>query len=564
MTASGRCCAPGELGPTPESVAGTAKRYGEEEMDAGDLTVEPIDLPLVLLSHRGPVTFGREGDRRTTSKGSGGLVTALLGLAEHLSDAVWVCAAASDEDAAVSREAGDGDVDVVTSPVPHLAGDRANGDDGPVITVRMIEVDPEAHERFYAVVSNPILWFIQHGLYGLTFSPVLTMAERLAFDEGYAPVNRIFADAVADEVLARGGRALVMIQDYHFYLVAARVRERCPDALLSHFIHIPWPGPDAWRILPPDMRERLLRGLLGSDVVAFHTLRYARNFVSCCEELLGLEVDRDALTITVDGRQVLARHYPISVDPKALDGVLETDEVQGHAAALAESFLAPLPNPFGDGEDGERPPRKLILRVDRTDPSKNVVRGFLAFGTLLDQHPELVGQVSFLALLQPSRTDVAEYGDYIATIGAVVAEVNARHTAGGRQPIDLQLVEDFPLAVGAYSICDVIMVNALADGMNLVAKEVAVVNRRNGVLALSENTGAFEELGQFAVPLYPFDVQQMADALYTALTMPEAERARLLSGAADQVRRHDVSAWLAAQLDDLGVLDTRLHPSQDL
>jgi trehalose 6-phosphate synthase len=544
-------------------------------MDERERVGEAVDLPLVLLSHRGPVTFGREGDRRTTSKGSGGLVTALLGLAEHLSDAVWVCAAASDEDAAVSREADDGDVDVVTSPVPHLAGDRANGTprseaesaahdpEGPVITVRMVEVDPVAHERFYAVVSNPILWFIQHGLYGLTFSPVLTQAERVAFDEGYVAVNLIFADAVADEVQARGGRALVMIQDYHFYLVAEHVRQRCPDALLSHFIHIPWPGPDAWRILPPDMRERLLRGLLGSDVVAFHTARYARNFVTCCEELLGLKVDREALTIEVDGRQVLARHYPISVDPKALDDVLATDEVQAYAAALTEAFLTPLSTSFADQSDAaelaDRPQRKLILRVDRTDPSKNVVRGFLAFGLLLDQHPELVGEVSFLALLQPSRTDVAEYGDYISTIGAVVAEVNARHTASGRQPIDLRLVEDFPLAVGAYSICDVIMVNALADGMNLVAKEVAVVNQRHGVLALSENAGAFEELGEFAVPLYPFDVQQMADALYEALTMPEAQRARLLRGAADQVRGHDVSAWLQAQLSDLGVLDGTLH-----
>jgi trehalose 6-phosphate synthase len=538
--------------------------------DGGTTIANPIDLPLVLLSHRGPVTFGREGDRRTTSKGSGGLVTALLGLAEHLSDAVWVCAAASDEDAAVSREADDGDVDVVTSPVPHLAGDRANGTpvdpdddasqepDGPIITVRMVEVDPVAHERFYTVVSNPILWFIQHGLYGLTFSPVLTENERVAFEEGYAAVNRVFADAVADEVQARGGRALVMIQDYHFYLVAEHVRERCPDALLSHFIHIPWPGPDAWRILPPDMRERLLRGLLGSDVVAFHTKRYARNFVTCCEELLGLPVDRDALTIDVDGRQVLARHYPISVDPKALDEVLSTEEVQAHTMALTEAFLSPLPS-FGTDDEPDRPPRKLILRVDRTDPSKNVVRGFLAFGLLLDQHPELAGQVSFLALLQPSRTDVAEYGDYISTIGAVVAEVNARHTSSGRQPIDLRLVEDFALAVAAYSICDVIMVNALADGMNLVAKEVAVVNQRGGVLALSENAGAFEELGQYAVPLYPFDVQQMADALYEALTMPEGERVRLLSGAAEQVRSHDVGAWLQAQLCDLGVLDRTLH-----
>ncbi len=528
-------------------------------MEEREIISEQIDLPLVLLSHRGPVTFGRDGDRRTATKGSGGLVSALLGLAEHLSDAVWVCAAASDEDLLVSREAGDADVEVITSPAPHLASEGAGEADGPAISVRMLDIDPTAHERFYAVVSNPILWFIQHGLYGLTFSPVLTQAERVAFDEGYAVVNRIFADAVADEVEARGGQALVMIQDYHFYLVAGHVRERCPDALLSHFIHIPWPGPDAWRILPPDMRQRLLRGLLGSDVVAFHTKRYARNFVSCCAELLGLEVDYDELAITVDGRRVLARHYPISVDPKALDAVLQTDEVQAHAAALTDAFIAPLPSSFAGDDAQDFPPRKLILRVDRTDPSKNVVRGFLAFGTLLDQHPELAGEVSFLALLQPSRTDVAEYGDYISTIGAVVAEVNARHTAGGRQPIDLRLVEDFALAVGAYSICDVIMVNALADGMNLVAKEVAVVNQRQGVLALSENTGAFEELGEFAVPLYPFDVQQMADALYEALTMPEEERARRLAGAAEQVRSHDVGAWLSAQLTDLGVLDTELH-----
>jgi trehalose 6-phosphate synthase len=338
-----------------------------------------------------------------------------------------------------------------------------------------------------------------------------------------------------------------MLQDYHFYLVAGDVRKRCPEALLSHFIHIPWPGPDSWRVLPPYMRDKLLLGLLGSDVVAFHTERYARNFVHCCSELLGLRVDLDALTVEVDGRTVYARHYPISVDPAALEAVAATDEVAAHVATLTETYLASR-DESGEPED---PPRRLVVRVDRTDPSKNVVRGFLAFGQLLDQHPELAGSVSFLALLQPSRTDVPEYSDYIATIGAVVAEINAKHTRHGQQPIDLRMVEDFPLAVAAYSICDVLMVNALADGMNLVAKEVPVVNERSGVLALSENTGAHEELGAFAVTLYPFDIQQMADGLYEALTMPQADRARLLAAAAAQVRENDVSAWLSAQLRDL-------------
>jgi trehalose 6-phosphate synthase len=503
------------------------------------------ELPLVLLSHRGPVTFSRTNDgQRTASRGSGGLVTALLGLAEQLEDAVWVCGADTDEDVAVTREGGGEAIRISTAPAPHVVDESdepaANGDEAHTLMVRMIETDPDAHAAFYTVVSNPMLWFIQHGLYGLAESPVITRADHDAFEHGYAAVNESFADAVVDEVERRGGEALVMIHDYHFYLVADSVRRRCPGAVLQHFVHIPWPGPDAWRVLPISMRERLLRGILGSDVVGFHTQRYARNFVLCARELLGLPVDLEKLTIQVGDRTVRAAYYPISVDPRALDETADLEEVLHHIDQLTEQYL----------EDG----RQLVVRVDRTDPSKNVVRGFIAFGILLDDHPELVGKVSFLALLQPSRTDVPEYSDYIAHIGAVVAEINARHTYEGQQPIDLRLVEDFQLAVAAYSICDVLVVNALADGMNLVAKEVAVVNRRDGVLALSENTGAYEELGDYAVTLYPFDVQQQADALYSALTMPAAERRERLTAASEQVRKHDVRRWLDAQLEDLRVL----------
>jgi trehalose 6-phosphate synthase len=493
-----------------------------------------LDLPLVLLSNRGPVSFDRDASGRTVNRGSGGLVSALSGLAEHLDDAVWVCGAATDEDVAVARDTDGGSILVQTHPHPHLV----DGDpDGPALRVRLVVTDPAAYADFYSVWSNPILWFIQHGLYGRSLAPVLTQAEHDAFERGYAAVNRAYADAVADEVRARGGKALVLLQDYHFYLVAERVREQCPDVVLTHFVHIPWPGPDDWRVLPADIRERLLHGLLGSDVVGFHTRRYARNFVLCAGELLGLPIDLDGLSVTVGDRVVRARYYPISVDTSALDATLASEEVAAHVAMLRYLFL-----------DDDR---QLILRVDRTDPSKNVVRGFLAFGTLLDQHPELVGKVSFLALLQPSRTDVPEYADYIALIGAVVAEINARHTKEGRQPIDLRMVEDFPLAVAAFSLCDVLMVNAIADGMNLVAKEVAVVNRRGGVLALSDMAGAHEELGEFAVTLHPFDTQQMADALYTALTMPLEERHRRLAAAAEQVRTHDVARWLSDQLADL-------------
>ncbi|HYN16941.1 MAG TPA: trehalose-6-phosphate synthase, partial [Actinomycetes bacterium] len=392
---------------------------------------------------------------------------------------------------------------------------------------------------FYTVIANPLLWFLQHGMYGLALDPQLTKREHAAYEDGYKAVNRLFADAVIEEVEARGGHALVMLHDYHFYLVGDQVRERCPEVVLSFFLHIPWPGPDAWRVLPPPWREQLLTGLLGNDVVAFHTEGFARNFLLCAQELLGLPVDLEAMTVQVGDREVAARHYPISIDVEAMRELAATDAVTGHAEALREEFC----------DEG----RQLILRVDRTDPSKNIVRGFLAFATMLEDHPELTGRVSFLALLQPSRQDVPEYADYLAEIGATVARVNAAHGGEGYQPVDLRLAADLDLAVAAYTVCDVLMVNALADGMNLVAKEAVVVNRRASVLALSENTGAHQELGAFAVTLYPFDIQQQADALHEALTMDRGLRRARREAAAMVVEENDIAKWLAAQLTDLGV-----------
>jgi trehalose 6-phosphate synthase len=499
-------------------------------------------LPVVLLSHRGPVSFGRDESGRTASRGAGGLVTALTGLVSDLPDAVWVCAATTEEDAAVAGEHDHQAVEVALEPEPRLLeqhGPSSQERTAPTVRLRLVEVEQQAHDDFYTVIANPLLWFLQHGMYGLALAPVLTRREHDAYEHGYVAVNQLFADAVVEEVNARGGRALVMLHDYHFYLVAREVRERCPEAVVSFFLHIPMPGPDAWRVLPPRWREQVLGGLLGNDVVAFHTEGFARNFLLSVQELLGLPVDLAAMTVRVGDREVAARHYPISIDVAATRELAATDEVAEHAAVLREAFC-------GEG-------LQLILRVDRTDPSKNIVRGFLAFETLLEDHPELAGKVSFLALLQPSRQDVPEYADYLAEIGAVVARINAAHGREGYQPIDLRLLNDLPLAMAAYTVCDVLMVNALADGMNLVAKEAVVVSSRDGVLALSENTGAHQELGAFAVTLYPFDIQQQADALHTALTMDGDLRRARREAAATVVEENDIAKWLTAQLTDLGV-----------
>jgi trehalose 6-phosphate synthase len=478
---------------------------------------------VILVSNRGPLQHHRDSGRRTTSRGAGGLVTALSGLGRDLGEAVWVCAALTEEDVVVAGESPRG-----VCP-PEL------GSDG--IRVRMVALDPDAQEKFYTVIANPLLWFIQHHLYDLTEAPNITAKEIDAFTTGYAAVNAEFAAVVADEVEAAGGQAVVMVQDYHFYLLPAQVRARCPDVFLHHFVHIPWPQPDSWRVLSPPMREALFRGLLGNDVVAFHSLRYARNFLLGCQELLGLEVDLPAMEVFVDGRVVRAGFYPISIDPEAFEERAVSAAVLGY-----------------EREISARRRDHLILRVDRTDPSKNIVRGFLAYDILLADHPELAGRVTFLALLQPSRQDVAEYAAYLERIHEVVGDVNRRHGTDDWQPIALHLEDNLDLAVAAYKQFDVLMVNAIFDGMNLVAKESIVVNQRHGVLALSENTGAHEELGAFAVTLYPFDLQQQADALYESLTMPADERRDRQEACVRIVRQNDVGKWLRKQLVDVSRL----------
>lgn len=489
---------------------------------ASDILLDdrPAPGPLVVVSHRGPVQFGLESGQRVANRGAGGLVTAFAGLGERLEDTVWVCAAMSDEDrvvAAENREA---------FSVAEAGGWR----------LRMLDIDPERHRQFYAMIANPLLWFIQHGLWDLSDAPDIGPSEHEAWSQGYVAVNASFADAVM-EVVGAGPRPSVLVQDYHLYLVPGLVRRRCPEAFVNLFCHIPWPHPDAWKVLPPSWRRTIFEGILGADIVGFHTEDYARNFLAGCERLLGLEVDYATFEVIHDGRRVAAKWYPISVDAEQFEQLAASPAVLAHEADL-----------IANRRD------KLIVRVDRTDLSKNILRGFRAYDLLLDRHPELRERVMFLALLQPSRQDVTEYVDYLERIRRTVADLNLKHGTPDWQPVDLRLVDDMDLAVAAYKQFDALLVNAIADGMNLVAKEAILVNERNGVLLLSETTGAHAELGRMALTVYPFDVDQQAEALWRALTMDEDEREGRREACASVVRRNDLHRWLEVQLEDKAAL----------
>jgi trehalose 6-phosphate synthase len=380
-----------------------------------------------------------------------------------------------------------------------------------------------------------MLWFIQHYLWDLSNAPDIRRHETEAFEFGYNVVNEDLARAVLEEIDGVPN-AVVMTNDYPLYTLPGLVRRERPDAVLHHFVHIPWSQSDSWRVLPSMIREEIYDGILANDIIGFHTRSYRRNFLQCCEDLMGYEVDfARGVVRCPDHREVWVRAYPLPIDASAVLSVAARPRVR----ALEEELL-------------RRRRDHLILRVDRADLSKNVLRGFSAFDVFLEQHPEFRERVTFIAQLMPSRTDVPEYAEYLERIEAVVAVVNHRHGSPDWMPIQLKLRDDLEEAVAAYKHYVVLIVNAMFDGMNLVAKEGPMVNERAGVSILSENTGAHEELGEYALSVNPFDIQELAASIHAALTMPLAERRRRLEGLKSIVTARDPGNWVDEQLADIG------------
>lgn len=452
---------------------------------------------LIVVSNRGPVTFTPDGSLR---RSSGGLATALRSLLQY-HDVTWIASAATQ-----------GERLVAGNTLDQLA------EDGSSYRLHLVPHAPQAYDWFYNVVANPMLWFIHHSLWQLAYTPRIDAAFHRAWSEGYEVVNANFAAAVLAE-LELEPEAAVFFHDYHLYLAPRLVRDQRPDAALMHFVHVPWPQPDSWRVLPRELRRAVHEGLSANDVIGFHTDRWRSNFIYSTRELLGEDVTRKTVTAA------------ISVDPAEFDEVAQSDAV----LAAEREIIA-------------RRPEQLVVRVDRTDPSKNIVRGFRAFELFLASHPELHRRVGMLALLDPSRQDIPEYAEYLGEIEREARRVNDRFQQSEWTPIDLQIADDFPHSIAAYKQFDVLLVNAIFDGMNLVAKEAPLVNTRDGVVVLSENTGAHAELGEWALTVNPFDVEAQAEAIHEALSLDAGERRQRLDAIRTHVREHDVNAWLEVQL----------------
>lgn len=458
----------------------------------GVLVSRPVaERPVVLVSNRGPVTFRREGDELVATRGAGGLVSGLAPLVAG-TGTMWVAAAMTD-----------GDREAAAAGVVEAEGFR----------VRALAVDPDIYRMAYDVVCNGTLWFLYHGLFDLPRQPRFDQRWREAW-AAYRHVNEVFADAVADE--APDGAA-VLVQDYHLALVAERLAERRRDVAIVHFSHTPFCTPDLVRVLPGNVGGELLAGMGAARACGFHTRRWAGRFEACCRTVLG-----------TPPRTFVA---PLGADP---------DDIRGVASSAAcDAELAGLEDQLGG--------RRLILRVERVELSKNLLRGFHAYDDLLARHPELRGEVVFAAFVYPSRENLPAYQAYRQEVESLVRRVNERWGTDDWTPTLLDMTDNFPRSVAGLRRYDVLLVNAVSDGLNLVAMEGALVNERAGQLALSREAGAWEGLGELAIGLNPYDLVETADALHTALVMPDAERRRRAEALAARAEARTPADWL----DDL-------------
>lgn len=474
----------------------------------------------IIASNRGPVEYQTNDNGDVlSSKGGGGVAVAVSNVNKYV-DCKWISAAMSEGDRLISEEA-------------NYESLAASLNDQTFLH-RFIEISDDVYNKHYNVFCNPFLWFFQHGMLDCSYNPTMDGQLWDSWEHGYIPANKAFADAVVNEA-GDDELPVIMLHDYHLYLTAGYIRDKLPGALIQHFTHIPWPSPDKWLCIPRTMAKKICHGLCSCDIIGMQTEQDVHNFLQTCESILPeAEIDYQAQIIHFYGQEISVKAYPISVDVEGLKILASSEEVLDY-----KQRLMPLCG------------NRTIVRVDRLEPSKNILLGFEAFDMLLSAYPYLVGQVNFLAFLVPSRTEIKEYQDYHHKVFQMIDNINAKYGNSNWQPIYVFYEHNYAQAIAGMRLYDVLLVNSLADGMNLVAKEGLVVNARSGVLVLSEETGAHEQLKVGAISIKPTDCIDTMIALYDALTMSFAEKVKRSERLKTTITKADITQWFSDQLYDL-------------
>ena len=466
---------------------------------------------LIVVANREPYIHRYKDGRVEWIRPAGGLTTALDPVMQACGG-VWVAHGSGDADAAVCDASG-------RVGVPP---------DDPNYVLRRVWLSKEEEDGYYYGFANSTLWPLCHQVFA---RPVFESDHW----EAYRAVNETFAAAVLEE--ARGGPALVFVQDYHFALLPQLLKAARPDLVVAQFWHIPWPNPEKFLVCP--WAKELLAGMLGNDLLGFHTQGDCNNFFDSVDRALECRIDRERFAVQRGGRDTTVKPFPISVDP-ALAGEYLGDW-EDRAAALR-----------GRHRLGDRP---LLVGVDRVDYTKGIPERLRAVGHLLKTRPELKGRFHFVQLGAPSRTSIAAYRDLTDEVNALAESINREHGTADWRPVVFVNEHCGPEDVFAlYRDAAGCVVSSLHDGMNLVAKEfVTARDDDRGVLVLSKFTGAARELPD-AVLVNPFDVGETADGLYAALTMPALDQERRMRRMRAQVDDHNIYRWAGMLLSASGRL----------
>jgi trehalose 6-phosphate synthase len=465
----------------------------------GGIMVQPraASAPRVVLSNRLPVR--RVGTKWETS--AGGLVTALRPVVSER-PTTWV--------------GWDGGA---RSLPAHLPGTSAS--------LAPVELSGSEVRNYYDGFSNATLWPLFHDLVG-------TPEFHSSWWRSYQGANRAFAQSGL-RAAGRSEDATIWVHDYHLMLVPGLMREHT-DTPIRFFLHIPWPAPELFARLP--WREQILRGLLGADLISFHTERYRKNFVRSCGRLLGDVTIRGREIICPDGRVVRTQANPISIDTAEFADAARSTEVTSRVSTLQSQFRG----------------RRVLLGVDRLDYTKGIPERLLAFERLLEQRADLRDQLALVQIAVPSRGEVKQYQELRDQVDQLVGRINGRFTTPGTDVPVHYFHRGVARAdlIAYYRLADLMLVTPLKDGMNLVAKEFVTVqhaaHQRHGVLLLSEFTGAATELTQ-ALACNPFDIEGVCNAIETALGLSDTERESRMTRMARRIRRHDIHAWAERELD---------------
>ena len=481
--------------------------------------------PLILVSNRGPVEHQMSGDGRPEARrGSGSVVTAFNSLAQKF-EFTWVASAMGEGDRVVSEN---GQGSHIKSPLP-----------GHQINLRYVVTPRRVYHKYYNILCNPLLWFLQHYMWNPPYNPNVDAAVHDAWESGYIPVNQAFANAVIAEARALEQAPIVIGHDYHLYLMPEFVRQGVPEAVIQHFVHIPWPTPQYWHMIPDYIIRRICESLCATDLLGFQTIGDVRCFLDTVEEFVpDVTVDRTSHTVARNGRTTSVKVYPISINVEEVQRIANTPRALGYENRLSADT--------GD---------VTIVRIDRAEPNKNIVRGFRAYELMLTRYPELKGKVKFLAFLVPSRTHIRQYQRYMDEIQQVIQQINNNHGTNDWQPIVPFIENNYTQAIAGMKLYDVLLVNTIIEGMNLVAKEGPVVNNRYGVLVLSHSSGVYHQLADGAISVSPTDIEGTMEALHQAITMSAEDRKDRAARMLNSVCREDINHWLYQQMHDIsGIL----------